>query len=169
MSHTDLQTYLVELLMKQDQMSMAASLESRVPFLDHGFVEYVASMPARYKLRGWRTKAVFRMAVRDLLPSEILTRKKMGFPVPIRRWLRESCTTLLDDFLLSQRSLDRGLFNPDYVRQLVEQHRHVTWDHSHRLWLLMNLEIWQRIFMDNQVPDEILNRPGSQLRLDRVA
>src|SRR3989454_1367827 len=88
MSHADLQTYLVELLMKQDQMSMAASIESRVPFLDHEFVEYVAAMPARFKINGWRTKVVLREALRGLVPDPILTRRKMGFPVPVGRWLR---------------------------------------------------------------------------------
>src|SRR6266571_6433348 len=88
MSQADLQTYLVELLMKQDQMSMAASVESRVPFLDHELVEHVAALPGRLKLRGWQTKAVLRAALRDLVPREILTRRKMGFPVPVGRWLR---------------------------------------------------------------------------------
>src|SRR5262249_14108336 len=87
MSRTDLETYLVELLMKQDQMSMAASIESRVPFLDHGLVEHVVALPSRFKVRGWQTKALLRAAVRDLVPPETLTRPKMGFPVPIGRWL----------------------------------------------------------------------------------
>src|SRR6184192_2338981 len=78
MSHADLQTYLVELLMKQDQMSMAASVESRVPYLDHELVEHVAAIPGHYKLHGWQTKAVLRKALRDLVPPEILTRRKMG-------------------------------------------------------------------------------------------
>lgn len=169
LSQSDLQTYLVELLMKQDQMSMAASLESRVPFLDHELVEYVAAMPARYKLRGWQTKAVLKAAVRDLVPAEILNRRKMGFPVPLGRWLRGAFSGLLDELLLSPRALDRGLFDPGYVRQLVAQHRDGAWDHSDRLWLLMNLEIWQRIFLENQIPEEILNRPAPQWGLERVA
>src|SRR5439155_1111412 len=85
MSHADLQTYLVELLMKQDQMSMAASIESRVPFLDHKLVEQVTAMPGHVKLTGWRTKAVLRDSLRGLVPREILTRRKMGFPVPLGR------------------------------------------------------------------------------------
>src|SRR5262245_7803276 len=88
MSQADLQTYLVELLMKQDQMSMAASIESRVPFLDDHLVEHVAALPGGLKLHGWRTKAVLREAVKDLIPPTILTRRKMGFPVPVGRWLR---------------------------------------------------------------------------------
>src|SRR5262249_37747329 len=103
MSHADMQTYMVELLMKQDQMSMAASLESRVPFLDHRFVEYVAAMPARHKLHGWETKAVLRAAVKDVIPKEILTRGKMGFPVPFGRWLRGAYSPLLDELVLGER------------------------------------------------------------------
>ena len=89
MSHADLQTYLVELLMKQDQMSMAASIESRVPFLDHELVEHVVRTPARFKIRGLTTKAVLREALRDRVPREILHRRKLGFPVPFGRWARE--------------------------------------------------------------------------------
>ena len=80
--YADMKTYLVELLMKQDQMSMAASIESRVPFLDHHLVEFAAGLPTRMKLRGLTTKWILREAVREVLPPEILTRKKMGFPVP---------------------------------------------------------------------------------------
>src|SRR3989441_550769 len=88
MSHADIHTYLVELLMKQDQMSMAASIESRVPFLDHEFVEHVVAIPGHFKLRGWQTKAVLRAGLRNLVPPPILARRKMGFPVPVGRWFR---------------------------------------------------------------------------------
>src|SRR4029079_953922 len=86
--YTDLKTYLVELLMKQDQMSMAASIESRVPFLDHHLVEFAARLPPRLKLRGLTTKWILREAVKTLVPPTILTRRKMGFPVPFGLWLR---------------------------------------------------------------------------------
>src|SRR5438445_1140610 len=112
MSHADLQTYLVELLMKQDQMSMAASVESRVPFLDHEFVEHVAAMPGRFKLRGWQTKAVLRDALRDVVPRPILARKKMGFPVPVGRWLRGPFWPLVQGFVLGPRARRRALSAP---------------------------------------------------------
>ncbi len=150
MSHADLQTYLVELLMKQDQMSMAASVESRVPFLDHEFVEYVAAMPGRFKLRGWQTKAVLREALRDVVPPAVLTRKKMGFPVPVGRWLRGPFWPVVQEFVLGSRALQRGLFEPDAVRRLAEQHRAGVAEHGDRLWLLTNLEIWQRVFLDGE-------------------
>ncbi|OLC28317.1 MAG: asparagine synthase (glutamine-hydrolyzing) [Armatimonadetes bacterium 13_1_40CM_64_14] len=150
MSHADLQTYLVELLMKQDQMSMAASIESRVPFLDHEFVEYVAAMPARFKIKGWRTKVVLREALRGLVPDPILRRRKMGFPVPVGRWFRGPFWPVVQEFVLSPRALGRGLFRPSVLSRLVEEHRAGTWDHSDRLWLLINLEIWQRVFLDGE-------------------
>jgi asparagine synthase (glutamine-hydrolysing) len=150
MSHADLQTYLVELLMKQDQMSMAASVESRVPYLDHEFVEHVTAIPGRFKLRGWRTKAVLRAALRDLVPREILTRRKMGFPVPVGRWLRGPFWPVVREFVLGPRALHRGLFEPAFLRRLAEEHRAGTAEHGTRLWLLVNLEIWQRIFVDGE-------------------
>jgi len=155
MSHADLQTYLVELLMKQDQMSMAASIESRVPYLDHEFVEYVAALPARFKLRGWRTKAVLREALRGLVPPEILTRRKMGFPVPVGRWLRGPYWPVVEEFVLSPRALERGLFHPAALRRLAEEHRAGAAEHGERLWLLVNLEIWQRTFLDAEDPAEV--------------
>jgi asparagine synthase (glutamine-hydrolysing) len=148
MSHADLQTYLVELLMKQDQMSMAASVESRVPYLDHLFVEHVTAIPGRFKLRGWQTKAVLRAALRDLVPREILTRRKMGFPVPVGRWFRGPFWPVVQELVLGPRALQRGLFEPSFLRRLAEEHRAGTAEHGDRLWLLVNLEIWQRIFLD---------------------
>ena len=148
MSSADLQTYLVELLMKQDQMSMAASIESRVPFLDHVFVEHAAAIPARFKLRGWRTKAVLREALRDRVPRPILTRRKMGFPVPVGRWLQGRFWPVVDELVLGPRALERKLFAPAALRRIAEEHRTASGAHGDRLWLLANLEIWQRIFLD---------------------
>src|SRR5439155_22722023 len=119
MSRADLQTYLVELLTKQDRMSMASSIESRVPFLDHELVEHVVSMPDHFKVRGWTAKAVLRKALEDLIPREILTRRKMGFPVPIDAWLRGPWRSAAAGFVVSPRALDRGLFEPDVLRCLV--------------------------------------------------
>jgi len=150
MSGTDLQTYLVELLMKQDQMSMAASVESRVPFLDHELVEHITRMPARFKLHGWRTKVVLREALRDLVPHKILPRRKMGFPVPVGRWLRGPFWPVVEEFVLGERALARGLFELGALRQIAEEHRRGGRDHGDRLWLLANLEIWRRIFIDGE-------------------
>src|SRR5439155_26069827 len=95
----DLKTYLHELLMKQDQLSMAASIEGRVAFLDDKLVEFAARLPVEMKLRGWTTKYVLRQAMRNVLPREIITRKKMGFPVPVGSWLRGPFRYLLDEYV----------------------------------------------------------------------
>jgi asparagine synthase (glutamine-hydrolysing) len=144
MSAADLQTYLVELLMKQDQMSMAASIESRVPFLDTAFAEYAVSLPASFKLRGWRTKAVLREAVAKLIPPAILTRKKMGFPVPVGRWLQGEFWPLVEEFVLGPRAAARGFFDPAILRRLANEHRAGTASHAQQLWSLINLEMWHR-------------------------
>src|SRR2546430_2465696 len=121
MSHADLQTYLVELLMKQDQMSMAASIESRVPYLDHELVEHVAAIPGRFKLRGWQTKAVLRAAIQDLVPRQILARRKMGFPVPVGRWFRGPYWPAVKELALGPRALEPGPFQPPFPRRFAEE------------------------------------------------
>lgn len=164
MAHADLQTYLVELLMKQDQMSMAASVESRVPFLDHKFVEYVAAIPGQYKLRGWRTKAVLREALRDVVPRAILTRRKMGFPTPLDSWLRGPFWPLAEEFVIGPRALERGLFDAAFTHRLAHEHRSGAADHGDRLWLLMNLEIWHRIFLEGEHPARVM--PTTSVRYE---
>ncbi len=166
MSHADLQTYLVELLMKQDQMSMSASIESRVPFLDHHLVELVSRIPSRFKMRGWQTKALLRDAVRDRIPSSILGRKKMGFPVPISEWLRGDFWPIVEEFVLSQRSIERGHFRPKAVRELAMEHKSGRKDHGERLWLLINLEMWRRIFTDGVDPARIYVDTHCEIKSD---
>jgi len=148
--YTDIKTYLHELLMKQDQMSMAASIESRVPFLDHKLVEFVAKLPPSLKLRGWTTKYILRKAMEDILPQEILHRKKMGFPVPIREWFRKGAFQDLQEYLLGDRTMARGCFNRTYIKNLLNSHISGFQDHSERLWSLLNFEIWNRIFIDGE-------------------
>ena len=147
--YADIKTYLHELLMKQDQMSMATSLESRVPFLDHKLVEFTARMPDTMKLRGQTTKYVLREAMKGVLPEKILTRSKMGFPVPIGAWFRGPFKSIIDEYVLSDRALSRGIFAPDFVRQIVALHQ-AGEDHAERLWSLLNFEIWQRQFFDGE-------------------
>jgi asparagine synthase (glutamine-hydrolysing) len=152
----DLQTYLHELLMKQDQMSMAASIESRVPFLDDELVELVTGMPAHVKVRGWQSKAILRAAAGDLVPAAILQRPKMGFPVPVGRWLRSRFQPLIREFVLGPRPQSRRLFNHTSLRQMVNEHTSGRAAHGDRLWLLINLEIWLRIFHDGDAPDSVI-------------
>jgi asparagine synthase (glutamine-hydrolysing) len=148
--YADIKTYLHELLMKQDQMSMAASIESRVPFLDHKLVEFTSSLPERLKLHRWTTKYVLRQSMKGILPEQILTRPKMGFPVPIGAWFRGRYAGVLDEYVLGSRSLERGIFNPETVRSLVNQHQRGLANHSERLWSLVNLEMWFRRFIDGE-------------------
>jgi asparagine synthase (glutamine-hydrolysing) len=148
--YTDLKTYLVELLMKQDQMSMAASIESRVPFLDHQLVEFATALPPRMKLRGTATKWILREAVKPLLPREILTRKKMGFPVPFSLWLRGHGAGLVRDVLLDSRARQRGITDPAAVSALIDSHASGAADAGDALWSLLNLELWYRTFIDGE-------------------
>jgi asparagine synthase (glutamine-hydrolysing) len=146
--YTDLKTYLVELLMKQDQMSMAASIESRVPFLDHHLVEFAAALPPRMKLRGFSTKWILREAVKSILPAEILTRKKMGFPVPFSIWMRGAAGDVARDVLLDSRARQRGVTDPAAVAALIDAHQRGHADGGDALWSLLNLELWYRTFID---------------------
>ena len=152
--YADIKTYLHELLMKQDQMSMAASIESRVPFLDHPLVEWVSQLPLNMRLRGTTTKWILRQAMKGRLPERILTRPKMGFPVPIGTWFRGEWRPLLDEFLLSPRVAARALFDARAVKRLVEEHDRGV-NHSERLWCLLTFEIWARMFLDGEEPASV--------------
>jgi asparagine synthase (glutamine-hydrolysing) len=148
MLYADINSYLIELLMKQDQMSMAASVESRVPFLDHELVEFTARIPARYSIQGMAGKFVLKRAVEDLLPRELVYRKKMGFPTPWDYWLAGPQLDKIERLLLEPRSMERGLFQAKTVRRLFSEHRAKSRDHGNRIWRLLNFEIWQRVMID---------------------
>jgi asparagine synthase (glutamine-hydrolysing) len=161
--YADLKIYLVELLMKQDQMSMAASIESRVPFLDHRLVEFAARLPDKFKLRGFRTKWILREAVRELLPAEILSRPKMGFPVPFGEWMRGPWHAVARDVLLDSRSRERGIIEPAAIEQLLDSHAAGTVNGTDAIWSLVNLELWYRTFIDGdgvQTLPAIKNSPS---------
>jgi asparagine synthase (glutamine-hydrolysing) len=148
--YTDIKSYLVELLMKQDNMSMAASIESRVPFLDHVLVEFAVNIPQRLQLGGFAGKRILKKAVEDLLPHSILYRPKLGFPTPWSRWLAGPQLDVIRNLLLEPRSLDRGLFRRAAVELLFEEHRTGFCDHYDRIWRLLNLELWQRVCLENE-------------------
>jgi asparagine synthase (glutamine-hydrolysing) len=148
--YADIKTYLVELLMKQDQMSMAASIESRVPFLDHKLVEFASTLPDEWKLNGWTTKRVLREAMKGVLPESILNRPKMGFPVPFANWTRGGWNAVVRDVLLDRRSRERGLIDPQAVEGLLADHAAGRTDGGDRLWSLLNLELWHRTFIDGE-------------------
>jgi asparagine synthase (glutamine-hydrolysing) len=148
--YTDIKTYLVELLMKQDQMSMAASIESRVPFLDHVLVEFTASIPAKYSTKGMAGKCILKSAVADLLPGEIVHRQKMGFPTPWVYWLAGPQLEELERLLLEPRTRQRGLFHPEILKRLFAEHRAAYRDHGNRIWRLLSLELWLRVCVDRE-------------------
>jgi len=149
--YADVKTYLHELLMKQDQMSMAASIESRVPFLDHPLTEWVAALPQTMKLRGTTTKWILRQAMQGRLPAPILARRKMGFPVPVGSWLRGPWRPLLSEYVTGPRARARGFFDATAVERLVSEHVRGV-NHAERLWALLTFEIWARIFLDGESP-----------------
>ena len=152
MLYADMKTYLVELLMKQDQMSMAASIESRVPFLDHHLVEFAAALPQNRKLSGFSTKRILRDAMKDVLPPSILERPKMGFPVPFAAWARGPWHGVVRDVLLDRRARERGIVAPASVERLLEPvidgSPGVRTHDADAVWALFTLELWYRTFID---------------------
>ncbi len=146
----DQKSYLVELLTKQDRMSMATSIESRVPFLDHKLVEFAARVPAHMKLRGRIGKYLVKRGLRKMLPASIVDRPKMGFPMPLGHWFRHGFHHAARNVLLGERTGQRGIFSTAYVTRLLEEHRAGQRDHTEPLWLLMNFELWARVFLDGQ-------------------
>ena len=145
--YADQKTYLTELLMKQDQMSMATSIESRVPLLDHTLVEFAARVPSSLKLRGRNGKYIFKAAVSDLLPPEIINRPKMGFPTPLRDWLSPRRAGALLDSLEDRDGLLAEITGRDALRALLNRHRQGVSDGTDRIWRLLNFQIWGDHFL----------------------
>jgi asparagine synthase (glutamine-hydrolysing) len=147
MLYADQKTYLVELLMKQDQMSMASSIESRVPFLDHLFVEFAMRIPDRLKVRGRTQKYILKKAVEDILPHEIIYRKKMGFPTPLRQWLLDARAKPLYEALRARDGFVATYLNLSEVEALIDRHRSGFEDATDRIWRLINLQLWGDLFL----------------------
>jgi asparagine synthase (glutamine-hydrolysing) len=146
---TDTMTYLPnDLLVKMDIASMTVSLEARSPFLDHRLMEFAASLPEKLKLRRMTTKYLLKRVLKKLVPQENLSRKKMGFGVPIGHWFRGTMQPFLRETLLSEKALARGLFNEESLRKIVNQHVEGKVNHEHRLWSLLMLELWFQRFID---------------------
>jgi asparagine synthase (glutamine-hydrolysing) len=161
----DIKSYLpYDLLTKVDIASMTNSLEARSPFLDHVVMEFAAQLPTDLKLRGRQSKYLLKRTFADLLPTENVKRRKMGFGVPIGRWLRTSSRELLQDTLLSQQARERGYFKAERVDQLIREHVTQSADHSFQLWSLLMLELWHREFVDACAPSVIHEQMGSLAR-----
>jgi asparagine synthase (glutamine-hydrolysing) len=148
--YAEINTYMVDdVLMKVDKMSMANSLEVRVPYLDHHFVELSASIPGNLKLHGFTTKYLLKKSMLRLLPKNIVYRKKQGFSIPIKNWLRNELKEYMCDSL-NDSEIIKEYFNNSYLNKLIEQHINGSHNHSHRLWALMNLEWWyERFFIES--------------------
>lgn len=138
-----------DMLTKVDRMSMAASLEVRVPLLDHSFVEYVTSLPASWKLRNGKGKYIFtKLAERVGVPQGALHRPKQGFGMPLEHWMRREMKEDLPRLLLEPRTQQRGYFNPESIRHLLDEHFQGRRDHSGKIWLLLVFELWHRNFLE---------------------
>jgi asparagine synthase (glutamine-hydrolysing) len=157
----DLHTYLPDdLMVKVDVASMAHGLETRSPLLDHVLLEWAASIPPDIRMAGGRTKALFKRAMEPYLPREVIYRKKMGFGCPIDEWLRAELKPLAYDTLLSRPARERGLLRPDYVRRLLDEHCSGSRNHHTRLWALLMLELWFRMWIDGSAEQAVL-RPAA--------
>ena len=155
MLYLDTKIFMVSLnLTYNDKMSMASSVEVRVPFLDRELAEFVAwNVPPKLKLKGlWRpvTKYIFRKAMQEILPREVLQQPKAGFAAPVDYWLAHDLRHMVDDLLSESQIRQRGLFRPEKVRALVDEHRRGVQDWSMQIWQFLTLELWSRVFLDGE-------------------
>jgi asparagine synthase (glutamine-hydrolysing) len=149
MLYTDFMTRLPEhSLMLTDRMTMAHGLEARSPFLDYELVEYLAKFPARVKVQNGRPKYLFRKLAAEYLPDSIVHRDKQGFMFPIAYWFRTDLYPFIQEFLINSYFVKQGLFRKEAVQRLLDQHRSNRFDHHVRLWMLLNLEIWHQIYIE---------------------
>lgn len=156
----DLHTYLPDdLMVKVDVASMAHGLEARSPLLDHALMEWGATIPEQVKIKGGETKALFKSAMEPFLPREVLYRPKKGFSPPLARWFRHELKEMAFDTLLSHSARQRGLFRPDYVRRLLDEHCGMVRDRHNGLWALLMLELWFRTWVDGA--SEAVMRPAA--------
>ncbi|MCP4219650.1 MAG: asparagine synthase (glutamine-hydrolyzing), partial [bacterium] len=146
--YLDLKSYMVDnILVKVDRMSMIPSLEARVPLLDYKMVEFAFSLPSHYKVRGKETKWFFKKAMEGILPNEIIYRRKEGFSIPIKNWLKSQLRNLMLEYLSEARIKDSGYFNYDYVKRMMNDHLNGRQNHAHRLWSLILFNLWRESYM----------------------
>jgi asparagine synthase (glutamine-hydrolysing) len=151
MLYVDWKTFLPELnLAYCDKMSMAASVEVRVPFLDNEIVDFLLTVPPELKLHGHTSKYIMRQAVSDIVPAPILKRRKAGFGVPIRTWLRRDLREMVDDLLGPDRVSERGYFEPQAIQTLIRDDREGRADNTYRIWALLTLELWHQVFLEGR-------------------
>jgi asparagine synthase (glutamine-hydrolysing) len=156
MLFTDLMTRVPDHgLVVTDRMSMAHSLEVRSPFMDHRVVEYAARIPAPLKIKGRRLKYILRKVAENHLPPELVWRRKQGFGFPLGRWMRGDLASFIRNLLRDSRFVQAGIFDGDYIDQLLDEHSSGKVDHNYRLWLLANLEIWYRLYFENNTVESL--------------
>jgi asparagine synthase (glutamine-hydrolysing) len=156
--YLDIRGYLpLDILTKVDRMSMAHSLEARVPFLDHKLVEYAATIPPEFKLHNGSTKYILKKAMRGILPDSLIDRRKQGFAVPLGNWFRGDLTGFVHDLLLSDTSRARRIFNTDYIEKLLSMHQHGR-NMDLQLWMLVSFELWCRKFLDQPIVHKAAGR-----------
>jgi asparagine synthase (glutamine-hydrolysing) len=146
--YLDFKSYLVDdILVKVDRMSMAASLETRVPLLDHKVAEYAFSLPGSLKLKGMTTKWILKKTMERLLPEKNIYRRKEGFSIPIKHWLQNELKDMMLSYLDEQRIHSEGLFNFEPIKHMVDRHIAGKENYSHQLWALLVFEIWREHYL----------------------
>jgi asparagine synthase (glutamine-hydrolysing) len=147
--YLDAKVYLPgDILTKVDRMSMLVSLEARAPFLDHKLTEFSTTLPTQLRVNGQQTKVLLKRLAQKLLPPELINRPKMGFALPVAEWINQEWRDLSHDLVLGTRPLQRGNFNPKFLRRIMDEHTRRRRNHSYLIWTLMVLEMWYRRFMD---------------------
>lgn len=147
--YLDSKTYLPsDILVKVDRMTMATSLEARVPLLDHKLIEFVMGIPTELKMKGLETKYIFKKAMEGIVPNEILYREKQGFGVPINEWINVQLKDRIHQTLTDSKATGRGYFDAKYIQILLDEHQTERRDHSHSLWVLLMLELWHQKYVD---------------------
>jgi asparagine synthase (glutamine-hydrolysing) len=168
MLYVDTKTWLPDdLLIKADKMTMANSVELRVPLLDHRVLEFAAALPEEMKVRGLRTKHILKQALSARVPREVLERRKTGFPVPFRRWFDNELSDFVQDVLADSRTRGRGYFDPRALATLLNRSRSGA-DLSAEVFSLVTLELWHREFIDSAVPSALCSEGASASRLNET-
>lgn len=152
-----------DILVKGDRMSMAAGIEARVPFLDHNLAEFSATVPASLKIKGRQRKHVLKQVAAKYLPENVIHRRKVGFTVPLTRWFAGALAPILGGLLLSERALARGYFDPERLRATIDGHLARRIDREQALWILLALEIWHRLFVDDDGSSDAAARVAQQI------
>mgnify|MGYP001620090440 CR=1 FL=1 len=165
--YCDIHSRLVDdLLVKADRMSMGASIEARVPFLDHHIVEFASSLPRQYKIQGLRTKIILKKLAERYAPNELIYRRKVGFTVPLSRWFVGPLRNMVNNVLLGERSVSRGYWREEALRKIVMDHLDGRVDREQGIWVLLALEFWHRLYVDDDGSESAARRLQESIRTE---